>query len=164
MSESEIAAFTNLARAIGETLSKVDLMNYAVFPSQENLERISFLLNFEQTFPQARQVSSDNCTLLLMVCRSGNVPADLVRKLIDIFPEATLLRGGLLKTTPLAMVAERGGSIEAAKVLIEANPKSLFCKDGPGRTPEQIAKQYHNGELARFLHAKALELSEYGTE
>jgi Ankyrin repeats (3 copies) len=100
---------------------------------------------------QARYVSRDDCSVLHMLCRYPDVPDHVVQALMDAYPEALVLRGGLFQSTPLAVACERGVSNSVISLLVQANPETLAMTDGRGLTPVQIAEQHGHGRIVELL-------------
>jgi hypothetical protein len=106
---------------------------------------------------QARYVSRDDCSVLHMLCRYPDVPDQVVQALIDAYPEALVLRGGLFQSTPLAVVCEQRGVVDDKNMmsviarLVQANPETLHMTDGRGLLPVQIAEQHGHARIVQLL-------------
>jgi ankyrin repeat protein len=91
-----------------------------------------------------------------MLCRYPDVPDNVVQALIEAYPEALVLRGGLFQSTPLAVACERGVSNSVITLLVQANPDTLTMTDGRGLTPLQIAEQHGHGRIVDILNLQQL--------
>lgn len=136
---------------IPENWPEDTLMQACMFPQMGGWDFILFLLAVVPH--QANYVDEiDNCTPLLMVCRFADVPATVVRELIDLsLPSVFQRKGGLLETTPLSMACERGASDEVIRMLLEADPETARIKDRRERTPIEIAQFYGHPRIVLVL-------------
>ena len=82
------------------------------------------------------RIDTHNISFMHKALLIFNPPLDVVRKVIEIFPECLQMRG-LGGTLPLHYVSSLDGnhSIDVVKLILEHYPKAAFAKDNSGDMP-----------------------------
>jgi ankyrin repeat protein len=100
-----------------------------------------------ENHPSLAQAKDKNGLLPLHLAAQHNAPADVLEKIIELYPDACDVQCGAKGFTPLHFAVEANLPTPKVKALIKASPRALKAADKKGQIPLHIAVG-HNARVA----------------
>mmetsp|Transcript_20948 Transcript_20948/g.31038 ORF Transcript_20948/g.31038 Transcript_20948/m.31038 type:complete len:371 (+) Transcript_20948:239-1351(+) len=128
---------------------KTTILHQAITSKGDKKARAIIMKTILDRFPEAAKIKNGYGSLPLhVICqRNTNIQSEtkemLVYKLMEVYPEALVVRGGMGGRTPIHIAFTDYISPELAKDMIEQGTSATFIKDKNGWLPIHVAASRH---------------------